>query len=188
MNKLYTIIISLILAFSCSEDLTDPCANIVCLNGGGCNNGKCACPPGYLGDDCGLTMEPKKVRLTKIQVTKFPSTNTNGEAWDSNNGPDLYVNLGLIDGFSYLTTESNKIDNALSGQVYEWDIEIIYELEPVTSDFFVDLRDHDDTGIHPLIGRGLFKPYDPARGLPASITVESTSGLVTFRLYVSYSF
>lgn len=32
---------------------TDPCANVICKNGGTCNGGVCNCPRGFTGSDCG---------------------------------------------------------------------------------------------------------------------------------------
>ena len=34
---------------SCTED---PCENVLCLNGGTCDEGICDCPPGFSGDGC----------------------------------------------------------------------------------------------------------------------------------------
>jgi hypothetical protein len=34
----------------------DACDDVVCLNGGACQYGKCVCPSGYLGDNCEKTL------------------------------------------------------------------------------------------------------------------------------------
>ena len=41
---------SVIFYLSCSK--TDQCHNVVCLNGGSCDGGKCTCPVGFEGPRC----------------------------------------------------------------------------------------------------------------------------------------
>jgi uncharacterized protein (TIGR02145 family) len=36
----------------CLPSCTDPCEDVVCLNGGACVDGDCACAEGWQGDDC----------------------------------------------------------------------------------------------------------------------------------------
>ena len=43
---------------SCEKD---PCEDTVCLNGGTCNDGSCACTDGYEGADCGTLSADKFV-------------------------------------------------------------------------------------------------------------------------------
>ena len=43
--------------FSCKQEddemaTADPCRDVVCLNGGTCSNGLCACESGYTGSQC----------------------------------------------------------------------------------------------------------------------------------------
>lgn len=60
MNYLLQICcISCLLIMSACDDedisnptVSTPCDNIVCLNGGGCQDGTCICPNGYTGDNC----------------------------------------------------------------------------------------------------------------------------------------
>lgn len=45
-----SILLSIIL-WACKKE-TNPCDRKICLNGGTCQNGTCACPAGYTGNDC----------------------------------------------------------------------------------------------------------------------------------------
>ncbi len=60
VTSLFVSLLFTVLFISCSKDsalvkngtLIEPCKNIVCYNGGACNNGKCICPVGFEGIDC----------------------------------------------------------------------------------------------------------------------------------------
>lgn len=50
------------LSFAFTGCTSDPCDDIVCLNGGGnCSEGICECAAGYEGDDCGTVSADKYV-------------------------------------------------------------------------------------------------------------------------------
>ncbi len=51
MSKLFPILMMAVLfASSCSN----PCEDVICLNGGVCDDGTCICPEGFTGDNCQL--------------------------------------------------------------------------------------------------------------------------------------
>ncbi|MCS6917901.1 MAG: calcium-binding EGF-like domain-containing protein [Chitinophagales bacterium] len=50
---------STLMLFNACE--SDPCKDVVCLNGGTCEDGTCDCAPGYEGDDCGVRSADKYV-------------------------------------------------------------------------------------------------------------------------------
>lgn len=49
----------------------NPCKNVVCLNGGACNNGNCICPTGYTGNRC------QDLAITEIDYTNNTYTTAN---------------------------------------------------------------------------------------------------------------
>lgn len=51
--------------FSCEKDF---CEDIVCLNGGICNDGSCVCVDGYDGVDCGIFLVDKFVGIYSVVV------------------------------------------------------------------------------------------------------------------------
>ena len=61
MNKKSTIILTTFITVSvffsatfiaCKKSSSDPCANVICQNGGACAGGSCSCPTGYSGVNC----------------------------------------------------------------------------------------------------------------------------------------
>lgn len=65
MKNLKTIALSLIIVLGFFSLATysacvDPCMDVICENGGSCNNGKCACPQGYEGAYCETISDPCK--------------------------------------------------------------------------------------------------------------------------------
>ncbi|MCB0767818.1 MAG: calcium-binding EGF-like domain-containing protein [Flavobacteriales bacterium] len=47
-----------LLLSGCKKD-EDPCENVVCANGGSCNDGSCTCLSGYEGSTCGTEVRAK---------------------------------------------------------------------------------------------------------------------------------
>lgn len=99
-SKFYLLTAVLTFVFAaCNEEKTtpepeptDPCESIICYNNGYCVNGECQCPEQWTGPSCQDQKKPAKIRLTKITVTSFPPTTSNGGSWDpvGNTGPDIY--------------------------------------------------------------------------------------------------
>ncbi len=66
---LVTFIFSLVLVMSCNKSkvkyndttLVRPCENVICLNGGTCQDGYCYCPQGFEGDKCATRWSDKFV-------------------------------------------------------------------------------------------------------------------------------
>ncbi len=55
LSFLLTALLLVALSFTaCDNDKTDACADILCLNGGTCDDGECDCPDGYSGTLCAV--------------------------------------------------------------------------------------------------------------------------------------
>lgn len=85
-------LLGVFLALGCKKELqkTDPCAGVICLNGGYCADGSCNCPPGYSGKDCGI-----------MKVDKFAGTymvhDTGYFSWTMQSGTDPCFQSFIID-------------------------------------------------------------------------------------------
>lgn len=90
--KIFSILVFFSFLFQgCSKE-TDPCEGIVCLSDGVCMNGTCACAIGFEGVRCETRKRPTSIRINKIVIKKFPGLN-NGDTWDFNSNPDIYIEV-----------------------------------------------------------------------------------------------
>jgi hypothetical protein len=186
MRHLNRLILSFIIVFtvaffnSCSKP--DPCENISCLNGGYCANGECVCPQGYRGPDCSQQITPTKIRITKIEVTRFPATD-NGAGWDLTSGPDISPRILL--GNTIIWNGPNYYENATQGLVYSFTPSSAIELTNVNSQYSIDLYDYDTTSSSDFMGGIYFYPYSSTNKFPTVRTIDA-GGTVAFKLYLSY--
>ena len=109
MNKLLPFILTIFLWTGC----TDPCQDVLCLNGGTCLEGTCLCPDFYEGADCGAE------ERTKYFATYNGTTTYSDAQGNTNNYSDSKTltisNKGLtyfnIDGgvFAMLTSPKSGV-------------------------------------------------------------------------------
>lgn len=176
-------LLGLTVAFSgCKKDDIDPCEGITCLNGGTCANGQCNCPEGYSGSDCSQQVTPDKIRVTKIEITRFPATD-NGAGWDLTSGPDIYPKLSL--GSTEIWTSEDYYQNADPSTVYSFDINPIVNLSSPNDRYTISLYDYDDFDADDFMGGIIFTPYSSNNGFPSTINLDA-GGDVAFRLHVNY--
>lgn len=59
MTMLATLFVfTIVILIACNKTTVDKCEGIVCLNGGTCVDGKCACPDGFGGANCEVKKNP----------------------------------------------------------------------------------------------------------------------------------
>lgn len=175
----------LLITFSCKKENADPCANTVCLNGGHCVNGDCVCPEGYGGADCSQQITPRKIKITKIEVTKFPATNDNGGGWDLTNGPDIYLQLLKGDAQVWKSSDTYDYQNASPSTIHTIEISPSVDLTEPNDEYTIILYDYDDFDADDFMGGIIFTPYTNSNGFPSVVTLDANGG-VAFKLYLSY--
>ncbi|NDC40291.1 MAG: hypothetical protein EBZ77_01885, partial [Chitinophagia bacterium] len=63
---------------SCTKTGSNPaCDGVTCLNQGYCNKGKCVCPVGYEGANCGTVSVAKYIGTYDVKETIFQSSAPN---------------------------------------------------------------------------------------------------------------
>lgn len=179
-------IIGITINNSCKKDdpkPSDPCQNITCLNGGYCANGQCVCPKGYTGANCSQQVTPSQMRITKIEVTRFPATD-GGAGWDLTSGPDIYPTFSL--GSSTIWNSPTYYENANPSLVYEFIPNPAIVLSSPISQYTISLYDYDDLDADDFMGGINFTPYSSTGGFPTTRTIDA-GGSVAFRLTFTYS-
>lgn len=180
---------TIFLAFSsCSSDSESSCTPIACYNGGISNSDcGCDCPQGFTGDNCSLEVTPSKIKITKIRIKKF-----NDSAWDTFNGPDIYIKLYKSN--SLIFTSSTYAPNAIGdGSVYyDEDFNPNFESNSTSIIFKMELLDYDgnDTPANSddLMTTLYFSPFVSTEGLrfPSSFNIQDSNGQYKAEVFVTY--
>jgi hypothetical protein len=181
------------LVFGCSKDSptsnTAACTPIPCLNGGtSTSNCGCICPQGFTGSNCGTQITPSQILITKVKVSAFPSTTTNGNFWDAT----AVGNYVRPDIFPYLTLGSTAllqgtaVQDAVNTSVYTWTptTPVVLTQSQISSQYTLSLYDEDSL-TNEFMGGWNFYIYNSTGGFPTTKTVGA-AGPVTFELTLSY--
>lgn len=163
----------------------DPCFGVVCLNGGTCVNGICDCLTGYTGPDCGQQVTPSRIRISKIEVTRFPATDNNGAGWDLTSGPDIYVEF--LKGSIELWSSPTYYQNATTNNKYDFNPSPSIDINAPLDQYTIRLYDYDDFDADDFMGGIIFTPYNNSNGFPTVINLDA-GGAVAFRITVNYLF
>ena len=163
----------------------DPCADIVCFNGGYCANGQCVCPQGFSGADCSQEVTPTQIKITSIRVTEFPDRDENGDTWDLTDGADIKVKFWKK-GSSSLLYESGFYEDANYLIDYDFNPSTPIVIDDPTAKYDIALYDYDDFSADDLMDGVEFTPYFNGEKFPAMKEIYYSGGKVKFILYYSY--
>lgn len=138
------------LAFAaCKKE--DKCENVICLNGGTCDNGTCICINGFSGQLCETAPDPC-AGITCLNggtcangVCNCPTGYTGGncsqqqtpeyveitavnlnqfipQSWDiDGSGPDVYFKI-FLNGTQLFENSANRVNNVSNGTVTTWNL------------------------------------------------------------------
>ena len=171
----------------------DKCEEVVCQNGGTCEDGNCKCPAGYEGDRCQTESLPKAIKITSIKILKFPAAKSDGSKWDADGtNADIFPVLYTMkaDGKAVdqaLWTSSTVLLNAKSDGQPDFSI-ILPELKITTIDklYAIFLFDKDDAS-QEVMGSGItFNFKDYIKGRPATIKIECQNCVFGFEFKLNY--
>jgi hypothetical protein len=165
----------------------DPCATVTCKNSGTCANGSCNCPEGWSGSDCGTQKTPSKVRISKIEILNFPTTEAGGGGWDLTSGADLYPVITNAAGTSVVWSPTTYVIDAVAGSTYSWTPVPAVDLDATTQ--YIIAAFDDDSPANPDYIKGMsITPFETGKGFPTEWTWTSTDGLFKVKFTVSYVF
>jgi hypothetical protein len=164
--------------------IKDPCESNFCNHGGVCMDGSCDCPDGYAGSHCVDQVQPLKMSVTAITMTRFPSTNE-GTPWDSNDGPDIYFKMS--EEVYPLAQPEYLVENAEPLKSYTFFIHP-FDLRYVTSPYKMEMFDFDGVNTDPQkMGELFFTPYADHNGFPQTLILDD-GGMIAFTVEVQYIF
>ena len=172
-------VLSLFTFISCQN----PCANTVCRNDGICINGDCNCAPGFLGAECGTEDIPTKMLLKEVTISRFPTSRSRNDDWDTNSGADLY--FVLLKGDEVIYTANTVFEGAETGTLYPFEA-INADIEFPESRYLIRWYDSDAPDDDELIGEIEFIPYEEGKAFPRNLSIES--GGIEMGMRVSYEF
>lgn len=174
--------ISLLLILNFFSACTDPCEDVVCYNFGTCVDGECACPPGYIGEDCTENLTPIRMKINNIRVTKMPTWAINDTAIDLN----LYITVSKR-GFDTLYVHPTSYMNADPFQDYDFTPSGGIYLDSLNDGYYIQLFSELDSGRPGFFLEGLgFTPNQRIEKIPNPLFVQN--GMLTCRLDVTYFF
>ncbi len=180
---------SIFILGSCKKK-TDACENTTCYNGGVCNDGKCSCPTGYSGADCGTQISPTKITVSAIKLNKYPSQNGSSD-WDvlafgNSVRPDIYAEVKAFGSNNPIIT-TTQVANA-APQSYNLPFSVPIDFSNITQQYTIDLLDDDNPSSATKMGSVDFYLYNSTNKFPSKLVVADTSGTLEFELSLSYSF
>lgn len=165
--------------------IADPCHNITCLNGGTCVNGNCDCPPGYSGSDCGTALTPVSMTITRIDVTNYPTLQSNGGGWDVSDGADPFVTFNSGTSSNQTDFVSGRYTN-VTGQDLTYTNGFPITIPSLSSNWVLGIWDYDATSADDFMAGVYFAPINKANGFPSSFQVTTASLTAVF--YVTWNF
>ena len=189
--KFTLLVVFLFTLSNCSNESDDSCTPISCLNGGtqtvDCG---CDCPDGFSGTDCSAKLMPSSIKITNVEVKKFPDTN-NGSWWDgfpTNSDADIYITIGdVISGNEIYTSPTYYEDASGLGVMYDFEPETPINITDVTNNHVLTIYDFDSVSDE-FISLLVFNPYDSSReGFPNSIAVSNTTGTFECDITLEYN-
>lgn len=149
-----------------------------------CNKQK-VCSTGYTGSDCSVQTTPTKIIVSKIEVSKFPSTDTGGAGWDLTSGADIYP--VLTKGSNTIWESPTYTTDANPNSSYTYTLSPSADIISPFETYSISLYDYDDLDSDDFMGGINFVPYSTTNKFPSVINVDA-GGSVSFKLHLTYVF
>lgn len=164
----------------------DACEEITCINGA-CVNGECSCEEGWRGPGCSQQKAPININVTKFEVTSFPETKSNGNVWDADGSPDIYLTLEKESSGEMLYQSAFPINEAAHDTTYLFEPSGQLKLAFPQDQYLIVLMDYDDDSEDDRMARVSFTPYSPTNSFPSVLHLEAGEDF-TVEVHITYSF
>jgi len=133
--------------------------------------------------------QPTKLNLTKLALTAYPVTESDGGGWDVSDGPDLMFKVTDDNGTNYF--ESGIIYDATSSSLpYAFSNGLPLEITDLSHKYLIQIYDYDDLNANDWMGGFYFTPSDyfPSDGgsYPETISFSSENTDVKFTITIGW--
>lgn len=174
-------------SFACKK--TDPCESKTCLNGGTCDSGNCNCTERWTGETCGTQKTPTSIKLTKLELTKYPAKTTTGGNWDPSDGPDVYMKIYKGTTLIWTGPVFPLPLDPVSGQNPVFFPATKPELTSPAEEYTIELWDKDSApDTDDFMGGLKFKAYTETNNFPESLRIECTGCSTGYKVDLEYIF
>jgi len=133
--------------------------------------------------------KPTEFVILGLQLTDFPTTDSNGASWDDTTGPDLYFELTDDSGNEFFTTGYYE-DVLTSDLPLSYTNNFPYIITNLNKEYKINLRDYDSWGTDDNLGWYYFTVSDqmPTNGdtYPTILNFVYTSGWPAFTMYIEW--
>lgn len=178
------ILTSFLLFSTCT--FSDRCKDVTCFNGS-CKKGVCECDEGFEGHQCFNEIVPAAVYVDKVVLTSFEPLNRQGEPWDPDGGPDLFICIGSSN--VVLFHSEPPIMDADPSMEFTFLIDPPLKIEEDIKDpLDLTIWDFEGTGSSPSIGWQFFTPYPAGEGFPSVLFLDDPESSITAEMHVRYEF
>ncbi len=141
------------------------------------------CPEGYTGKNCDIQVTPDTVFVTKINVTRFPALNIQGQGWDETGNADIFVQILKNDEPLWNSTMVHQ--NATPDTNYIFIPVTTLALSDPLAQYAIQLYDQDDADDDDYMGGVNFISYYDDNGFPGLLILDD-GGEVAFELSLEY--
>ncbi len=170
-------------AIAFSSCKKDKCKDVNCYNDGICEDGNCQCPTKWTGNDCSEKRTPNSMRMNKIILKQFPTTD-NGTPWDAGSSyPDVYVVLYDNQSQSIVWSSDVYYEEATSPGNYGFPIDGGHTINRVKDRWSIYVIDYDSADEDDVMGGIEFAPYSDPND-PATVSMEAGD----YKMDVEYTY
>jgi hypothetical protein len=143
------------------------------------------CPEHFSGSNCDQQEEPSAISITRIDVIKYPASNS-GSNWDLDaSGPDIFPVLEQ-NGITLFNSPTYVDDPTNPNGIYTFTPTSAITIS-LASQYTLKLYDYDN-GISPdYMGGVIITPYSATGGYPDVKEWVGSNG-ISYKVYYSYSF
>lgn len=133
---------------------------LLCIAFLACKKEAQQCPKNYTGQNCEEEVTPNRIRVSRIQMTNYPGTNS-GAQWDINSQwADPYFQI--LNGNNEVIFQSEYLNEKQPASICQWDVDLVMQPDQT---YFIVFYD-EDGATDEMIDSAVFTEYNKGAGFP----------------------